>query len=281
MTTDDDRTDLASALLDGTLPDEAAAAARRDPAVMARVAEMEQARDRLRDVPPPRAEGRDAALATALAAFDTAAHEPVSPVSDLQAQREARGGRRQAPRWLGAAAAVALVAAGVGVVAALSQHTGGSDEDQATVSAADEAPSEAGGDSATSAESDQGASAAPEGAPAPSVATTIAPAQLGDLGSFSSPAELITRLRQDAAAADALAGTSGAELNAPSRASTFGCTTGDVPEVLSDQATTVVAHGSARVDDTPVTVWVVDTATGRRAVVLDAGCRTVVDRLLE
>jgi hypothetical protein len=280
MTTDDDRTDLASALLDGTLPDEAAAAARRDPAVMARLAEMEQARDRLRDVAPPRSEGRDAALAAALAAFDTAAPEPVSPVSDLQARREARGGRRQAPRWLGAAAAVALVAAGVGVVAALSQHTGDSDENQAAVTAADEAPSEAGGDSATSAESDQGAGAAPEGAPAPSVATTIAPAQLGDLGSFSSPAELITRLRQDAAA-DALVGTSGAELNAPSRASNFGCTTGDVPDELSDPTTTVVAHGSARVDDTPVTVWVVNTATGRRAVVLDAGCRTVVDRLLE
>ena len=277
MTTDDDRTDLASALLDGTLPDEAAAAARRDPAVMARLAEMEQARDRLRDVPPPRIEGRDAALAAALAAFDTAADEPVSPVSDLQARRHARGKRRQAPRWLGAAAAVALVVAGVGVVAALSLRGSGSNDNQASVTAADEAPSEAGGDSSSSAESDQGLSAAP----APSVATTIAPTQLGDLGSFSSTADLVARVRQDAGSFGSAAGTAGAELDAPERASSFGCATGDLPDVLQDQSTTVVASGDARVDGAPVTVWVVDTPTGRRAVVLDAGCRTVVDRPLE
>jgi hypothetical protein len=280
MTTDDDRTDLASALLDGTLPEAAAAAARRDPAVMARLAEMEQARDRVRDVPPPPIEGRDAALAAALDAFDATADEPASPVSDLRARRQGRGERRQAPRWLGAAAAVALVLAGVGAIAALSQHSGSSD-DQASLTAADEAPSEAGQDSSASTEADQGAAAAPGGAPAPSVATTSAPTQLGDLGSFSSPADLITRLRQDAALFDAATRAADAELSAPEAASSFGCTTGDVPDMLQDQATTVIAHGNATIDDTPVTVWVVDTATGRRVVAVDAGCRTVADRLLE
>jgi len=277
MTTDDDRTDLASALLDGALPDEAAAAARRDPGVMARLAEMEQARDKLRDVPPPPVEGRDAALAAALDAFDATAHEPVSPVSDLQARRTARGERRQAPRWLGAAAAVALIVAGVGVVAALSQHSNGSNDDEAAVTAADEAPSEPGGDSTTSAEAGQGGSAAP----APSVATRASGTPLGDLGSFSSPADLVARVRQDAALFGAGDSTASADLGAPETESSPGCAPGDLPEVLRDPTTTVLALGDASVADTPVSVWVVDTASGRRVVAVDAGCRTVVNRLLE
>jgi hypothetical protein len=277
MTTDDDRTDLASALLDGALPDEAAAAARRDPGVMARLAEMEQARDKLRDVPPPPVAGRDAALAAALGAFDATAHEPVSPVSDLQARRTARGERRQAPRWLGAAAAVALIVAGVGVVAALSQHSSGSHDDQAAVTAADEAPSEPGGDSTTSAEAGQGGSAAP----APSVATRTSGTPLGDLGSFSSPADLVARVRQDAALFGAGDSTASADLGAPETESSHGCAPGDLPEVLRDPTTTVLALGDASVADTPVSVWVVDTASGRRVVAVDAGCRTVVNRLLE
>jgi hypothetical protein len=43
----------------------------------------------------------------------------------------------------------------------------------------------------------------------------------------------------------------------------------------------VLALGDASVADTPVSVWVVDTASGRRVVAVDAGCRTVVNRLLE
>jgi hypothetical protein len=244
---------------------------------MARLAEMEQARDKLRDVPPPPVEGRDAALAAALGAFDATAHEPVSPVSDLQARRTALGERRQAPRWLGAAAAVALIVAGVGVVAALSQHNNGSHDDQAAVTAADEAPSEAGGDSTTSAEPGQGGSAAP----APSVATRASGTPLGDLGSFSSPADLVARVRQDAALFGAGDSTASADLGAPETESSPGCASGDLPEVLRDPTTTVLALGDASVADTPVSVWVVDTASGRRVVAVDAGCRTVVNRLLE
>ena len=66
MTDADDRhDDLASALLDGALPESVAAAARRDPAVLARVAAMAEARDRLRDLPPPAPGAPDAPAADA------------------------------------------------------------------------------------------------------------------------------------------------------------------------------------------------------------------------
>ncbi len=283
MTTDDDRTDLASALLDGTLPEATAAAARRDPAVMARMAELQRARDRVRDVPPAPVEGRDVLLAAALDAFDADRNETaaaVSPVAELRARREARGARRVAPRWLGAAAAVALVVAALGAVAVLSQQS--ADEDQAS-SLADEsleAGTGAGDDSSTSAELDQGGASAADAPPEPSVATRSAPAVLGDLGSFATPADLVARVRADADSFRALSGEADAESSLSQPGAASGCVTEDLPPVLRDAATTLVALGSATVDGEAVTVWMVDTPSGQRVVAVDAGCRLVVDRLL-
>ena len=281
MTYDDDRTELASALLDGTLPEEAAAAARRDPAVMARLAQLEQARDRVRDLPPAPIEARDAMLAAALDAFDTAPAE--SPVSDLDARRRARGQRGQAPRWLGAAAAVALVLAGVGVVAILGQRSGDQDN-QASLSAADEA-TEAGGsgdDSSASADAEAGA-AAPEVQDAPTTAATrAAPAQLGDLGSFATSTDLVARVRDDPLLYQALSEEADTALSDPGAATTqAACASGDLPRVLQDQANAVVALGSATVDGKAVSVWVADTPSGRRVVLVDSDCRTVANRSLE
>lgn len=280
MTYDDDRTELASALLDGTLPEAAAAAARRDPAVMARLAQLEQARDRVGDLPPAPIEAREAMLAAALDAFDTAPAE--SPVSDLEARRRARGRRRQAPRWLGAAAAVALVLAGVGVVAILGQRSGDQDN-QASMSAADEA-TEAGGsgdDSSASADAEAGA-AAPEAQDAPTTAATrTAPAQLGDLGSFATSTDLVARVRDDPLLYQAQSEADTA-LSAPGTATTqAGCASGDLPRVLQDQDNAVVALGSATVDGKAVGVWVADTPSGRRVVLVDSDCRTVANRSLE
>jgi hypothetical protein len=283
MTYDDDRTELASALLDGTLPDEAAAAARRDPAVMTRLAQLEQARDRVRDVPPPPIEARDAMLAAALDAYDTAQAEP--PVSELEALRRARGERRQAPpRWLGAAAAVALVLAGVGVVAVLAQQSADQD-DQASVTAADEA-TQAGGsgeDSSASDDAETGA-AAPEAQDAPTTAASrTAPAQLGELGSFANSTDLVARVRDDALL-DQAQSEEGADtaLSGPGAATTLaGCASGTLPGVLQDQDNAVVALGSATVDGKAVSVWVADTPSGRRVVLVDSDFRTVANRSLE
>src|SRR5262245_28956069 len=276
MTDDDRRAERASALLDGTLPDEAAAAARRDPAVMARLAQLEQARDRVRDVPPPPVEARDAMLAAALDAFDTV--PPASPVPDLQDRRRARGERRHAPRWLGAAAALALVLAGVGAVALLGQQS----EDHANESALRAADESGGGESAEDQASGNGSQAS-EAAPEASATTAGAPgataARLGDLGSFATATDLVAQLEQDQSfraltdsAADAGAESPDAALSAT------GCATADLPQVLQAQDSLVVALGSATVDGKAVSVWVADTPSGRRIVLVDADCRTVANR---
>ena len=279
MTNDDDRTELASALLDGTLPDEAAAAARRDPAVMARLAQLEHARDRVRDVPPS-VEGRDAMLAAALEAFDTA--PPASPVSDLQARRRARGERRQAPRWLGAAAAVALVLAGVGAVALLGQQSTDHDESASELTTADDA---SGADDSADAESSSAEAEAGEAAPeAPAttpVAPPTAPAQLGDLGTFATASDLVARVRDDADLSRELSERADATLDAAVPASGYGCAIGDLPAALQDPENVVVALGSATVDGQAVSVWVAETASGRRVILVDSACRSVANRALE
>jgi hypothetical protein len=279
MTDDDDRTELASALLDGTLPDEAAAAARRDPAVMARLAQLELARDRVRDVPPP-VEGRDAMLAAALEAFDTA--PPASPVSDLKARRRARGEPRQVPRWLGAAAAVALVLAGVGAVAVLGQQSE-DHEDSASLTAADESSgdSESAEERSSSAEVEAG-SPAPEAPATTPVAPGTAPAQLGDLGSFATATDLVARVRDDSDLFRALSDGADANLDSPGAAAALpACATGDLPAVLQAPDSVVVALGSATVDGKAVSVWVAETASGRRVILVDSACRTVANRALE
>ena len=278
MTNDDRRTELASALLDGTLPDEAAAAARRDPAVMARVAQLEQARDRVRDVPLPPVEARDAMLAAALEAFDAA--PPASPVSDLQARRRDRGERRHAPRWLGAAAAVALVLAGVGAVAILGQQS----EDHANESALTAADESGGGDSAqerASGDQSEAGAAVPEAPATTAGAPGAAPAQLGDLGSFATATDLVAQLEQDQRVRTLTDGAADASGAAPDAAlSATGCASGDLPQVLEQPDSLVVALGRASVDGEAVSVWVADTPSGRRIVVVDANCRTVANQPL-
>ena len=278
MTNDDRRTELASALLDGTLPDEAAAAARRDPAVMARVAQLEQARDRVRDVPLPPVEARDAMLAAALDAFDAAL--PAPPVSDLQARRRDRGERRHAPRWLGAAAAVALVLAGVGAVAILGQQS----EDHANESALTAADESGGGDSAqerASGDQSEAGAAVPQAPATTAGAPGAVPAQLGDLGSFATATDLVAQLEQDQRVRTLTDGAADASGAAPDAAlSATGCASGDLPQVLEQPDSLVVALGRASVDGEAVSVWVADTPSGRRIVVVDANCRTVANQPL-
>ncbi|MGH9005710.1 MAG: hypothetical protein ACRDYV_21490, partial [Acidimicrobiia bacterium] len=119
---------------------------------------------------------------------------------------------------------------------------------------------------------------APEDAPAPSTAGRAAPVPLGDLGSFASAGDLVTRVRSDAAAYEALVDGADTTLAGPQAADSV-CAVEDLPEVLQDQAA-VVALGTATVDGTAVTVWVADTPSGRRVVVVDGNCRTVANRPL-
>jgi len=222
-----DPDDLASALLDGLLDADEAEAARRDPAVVARVAALAAARDALATPPPPPdAAGRERAIAGALAAFDaeTSATDDDAIAADARPSapprpfdhatplaRPAPGGaagrgrgRRTARterwvRWLGAAAAVVLVVAGVSLLA-----RGDGSDDADTAATSEEVSSGEGGagseaegsaDADDDAARDEAAESADQGAEG-----QLAPGEVLDLGAAESPDALADRARSTLAA---------------------------------------------------------------------------------
>jgi negative regulator of sigma E activity len=280
-TPDDARVDeLASALLDGALPGEEAAAANRDPAVVARAAELSAVRDRLRDVPPPAPAAREAAIAAALAAFEG---EPARPAR-LADHRARRG--RSFPAWLGAAATVAVVAGVVGALALAGGLGRGSNEsgDTSTAAVAPEASTEA----------QSNESSAAGGAGAPVVV------DLGDLGDFATADALAARVsgtdvlasapqratdESGGFAADAAPTTTapatGAAPAPPAAVELPGgeatCRGTDLPEPPAGGQSGILAHAAARLAGTHVDVWLVQTATGTHMVALDTTCHVVAD----
>jgi hypothetical protein len=302
--------DLASALVDGLLPADAAASARARPEVMARVAQLEAGRATLRQVPAPDPAARDRAVAAALAAFDDAAapgssspgRSPWSadgsvpsarpgtgagqPV-DLAAHRHAgpqdahRAGTRRAPRWLGAAAAVVAVVMGLVGLAAVSSS--GGDEDTDTAADFGTAQEEADDGAGSSQDSAEAPSAAPESGGGGDAERSAA-VEVGDLGVFASGDALVDHLagRLGEAGADAeIQPDSTASAEADQRATdAFDSCAGAPPPPLDDPDGALRLHGRALVDGDAVNVWVVDTPQGRRAVALDDACGVVVDRPL-
>ena len=333
MTPSRDVDEIASALIDGALGPDEAEAAHRDPAVAVRAAEMQAARQAVRRVPPPDPVGRDDAIAAALAAADL----PSVPGYDVSGDPGASGGldapaddrrpgpvtplplpprspqvvpmgpaRRRRwtdPRWLGAAAAVALVLALGGVLATRSADSDSSDQ---AATAADSAPSTSGGGSAPGsgsgggtggAESGSGdsSSAAPDQA-APGVApdqsseapSRDAPVDLGDVRSAGELAE-----RAEHALANTSAGShsdsgsrTGSDSESNADQSTGGgplAATGACADPLaspSEDAGPVVLQARATLAGRPVDVWVHDDGTSRRmvAVATDGSCAVVADR---
>ena len=272
---DDRRDDLASGLLDGTLPGEAAAAARRDPAVAARVAELAAARDRLRQVPPPDPAARDRAVVAALAAFDPGADR--DQVAHLASARQRRAAG--APRWLGAAAAAVAVVAAVAGVAVMAGDA--QDEDQATSS---ESLSDEAGDQEASSEAtdDSAADAAGEDGGAGSAAPEATLAAGGDLGSFTDATALVDRV-----AAELRGGDFSDDQDAPRTQESpvpspaTGCAQASLPPAAQRDGARFV--GTAEVVGTLVDVWVVpdpDAGDMRRVVAVSATCEAVVDQPL-
>jgi hypothetical protein len=164
--------ELASAYLDDELDATERAAASADPEVMATVESFARLRSALSEIEPVAGTAKNAALAAALAEFDTrrtagAADAPVATVTSLQS-------RRRVYRALtGVAAAVAILAIGVAAI------NGGRGSDDKTSSAVrvESAPSgtiaPAEAPSGKAAAADMGAAA---GTAAPSAAETIAAA---------------------------------------------------------------------------------------------------------
>lgn len=317
-----DLDDLASALLDGMLDADEAETARRDPAVVARVAALAAARDALATPPPPPdAAGRERAISAAMSAFDaersaadddaTAADaspsatprtfEHATPLPRRAPARAAGGGWRAAPsaqwaRWLGAAAAVVLVVAGVSLLA---QGDDSGDEDTAAeeTSARDagagseaEAPAEADDDAAR----DEAGESADEGA-----GGQLASGDVLDLGAVESPDALADRALSTLAAERGFADVPATEPEAGAAPDTTDPAPGDegqdgaaaerAAEPLAcpiGDATAAARGGSvdlrarARLDGQPVEVWVIDVDGSLTVLAVDADCAVILDRPL-
>jgi hypothetical protein len=286
--------ELASALIDGELDPTAAVSARQRPEVLARVAELTAVRAALRESaraaetgdegPDPAA--RERAVAAALAAFDDEGRQGDTAVSRFDVKRAAR--REATRRWLGAAAAVAVIGAGIAGLA-LAGSGGDSDDGAATEQAtgqADAGTEESGGsDQTTTSGGDPESDRSSEATAAEGGASDHAgeePSATGgdavvDLGAFDTEAALVadveTRLGTDESG-----GGAGAAAEPVDPATLVARCPGTVPAPLADTTATVVFRGRATVAGTAIDVWVTDGEGGRRLVAIDAGCAVVVDR---
>ena len=310
-----DPDDLASALLDGLLDADEAEAARRDPAVVARVAALAAARDALATPPPPPdAAGRERAISAAMSAFDaetsaadddatatdaspSAPPRTFEPATPLPRRASARAGgrghgRRAAPsehwaRWLGVAAAVVLVVAGVSLLA---RGDGSGDEDTA---AEDTSSGDGGAGSEAEAPAEAGESADE------STAGRLASGDVLDLGAAESPDALADRALSTLAAergladvpatepeaadapgtTDAVPGNEGQDGAAAERASEpLACPTGEA--TAAARGGSVDLRARARLDGQPVEVWVIDVGGSLTVLAVDANCAVILDRPL-
>jgi hypothetical protein len=289
MTDPRDPDDLASALLDGLLPDDEAAVARRDPAVAARLAELAAVRDAVRRPPhAPDPAVRERALAAALAAYDSPDEADQPGGTAVGPLRGERAARPTAPhpdtawrphgsahrRWL-AAAAVVLVVVGAGIVAR-NWDTGGGDD---AATAARESTSE--GDESSSA-ADAGGGTDLSAPPGDGVQLAIV-----DLGDVDSPAALAERARVVLAgrSSDAPTTAPGGEAESEEGQSAAdarpaACADDAQAERLAAGGESVVLRGRATLDGQPVDVWVVGAGGDQRVVAVDASCAVVVDQSL-
>jgi hypothetical protein len=303
MTAPHDPDDLASALLDGLLTADQAAAARRDPAVVARLAELAAVRESVRRSPArPDPVARERGLAAALAAFDVgdddaeqrgAGASVVGPVGDRgrrgRAERPAgeptgipwRPPGRAGRRWL-AAAAVVLAVVGLGVV--VSNWDAGSDSaDTAGRETSTRAGDDAGGgsDEATAEEAEDGA--AEQGA-----APTVAPGGIVDLGELDSPEALVESAQSVLAAESArpLGPASSGQDAAHDLGAGGGALRSRCPDFagaprLPATGETIVLEARATLHGDSVDVWVLAADGKQRVVAVDATCEVVVDRPLD
>ena len=288
MTAPRDPDDLASALLDGLLTDDEAAVARRDPAVVARLAELAAVREAVRRPPAgPDPVARERGLAAALAAFeagDDAAEQrgagaPVGSTVAAGTRWRPRGtaGRR----WL-TAAAVVLAVVGLGVLAS-NWDTGSDNADNAaqggeTTGDSDDA---GGGSGSATVEEPEGGTAEQGAAP------TVAPGGIVDLGEVDSSEALAERARSALASgspsplSEASSGEDAADEGAGDGALRFQCADAAGAARLPATGETIVLEARATLDGDSVDVWVLAADGKERVVAIDTTCEDVVDRPLD
>jgi hypothetical protein len=294
MTAPRDPDDLASALLDGLLTDDEAAMARRDPEVVARLAELAAVREAVRRPPEgPDPVARERGLAAALAAFEAGdetaeqrgasastgtavgapgrrpAGRPVAARSGTPWRPRGTAGRR----WL-TAAAIVLAVVGLGVLASYL----GTSSDSADTAASGGDDAERSGD-ATAEEPEGGTGE--ESAP-----PSVAPGGIVDLGDVDSPEALAERAQAALAGGYARplgresSGQDTADEDAGDGALRFHCADADA-ERLFAAGEAVVLEARATVDGQAVDVWVLSADGNERVVAVDASCAVVVDQPLE
>ena len=280
MTAHRDLDELASALLDGRLADDEAAAARRDPAVSARLAELSAVREAV-GLPPEDADpaARERGLAAALAAYDAADEDAAQPAaSRADTPWRPRGTARR--RWLTAAAAL-LVVAGLG---ALVRNWDGSSDDggNAAQEVATGDRSDEGGGSGTAAADAEGGT---EESAVPSTGAGVI-VDLGDVGSadaLADRARSIVAGRLAGAPAEASGGDPEAQQGADDDTVLLpaACDDAAESELLSAAPDRVVLRGRATLEGEAVDVLVLGMEGEERVVAVDASCTVVVDQPLQ
>jgi hypothetical protein len=294
MTAPRDLDELVSALLDGLLTDDEATAAKRDPAVMARLAELAAVREAVRRPPVgPDPVARERGLAAALAAFDAgdeageqrgtgvSAETTVSPLGRRSPAERPAAARRGTPRpprgkagrrWLTAAAIVlAVVGLGLGVVA--TNRDTGSDSSDTAAGSSDDGRS----DHATEEEPESGTAEE-------SAAPSVPPGGIVDLGDVDSPEALAERARSARVerSPSALGQASGGG-DAADQGGGGGvplarqCAGGALPTA----GETIVLEARATLDGDRVDVWVLAADGEERVVAVDATCAVVIDQPLD
>jgi hypothetical protein len=303
MTAPRDPDDLASALLDGLLTDDEAAAARRDPAVAARLAELAEVREAV-GRPPAELDpaARERGLAAALAAYDAAdgtgegePDEAVRGAVTAMGRARAAAGPAGSPaasgtatpwrprsstrrRWL-TAAAVILVVVGLGALARNWDTRGDGNDTAAQEAATDKSSNEAGA-------ADSASEGAGNDVSTPSGGESSSTVDLGDVdssGALADRARTILARRLASPEAEASGGDTEAQQGADGGAGGLPATCRDAAdsEPLSAVPDRVVLAGHATLDGEPVDVWVLDVEGEQRLVAVDGSCAVVVDRPLQ
>jgi hypothetical protein len=287
MTARRDPDDLASALLDGLLTDDEAAVARRDPAVVARLAELAAVREAVGRPPAgPDPVARERGVAAALAAFeagdDAAEQRGAGAVgSTVAAGTPWRPRGTAGRRWL-TAAAVVLAVVGLGVLAS-NWDTGNDNADNAaqggeTTGGSDDA---GGGSGSATVEEPEGGTAGQGAAP------TVAPGGIVDLGEIDSSEALAERARSALASgspsplSEESSGEDAADEGAGGGALRSQCAGAAGAARIPATGETVVLEARATLDGDSVDVWVLAADGTARVVAIDTTCEVVVDRPLD
>jgi hypothetical protein len=292
MTAPRDLDELASALLDGLLTGDEATAAKRDPAVVARLAELAAVREAVQRPPAgPDPVARERGMAAALAAFDAgdeageqrgtgiSAGTTMSPLGRRAPAARPAAARRGTPRpprgtagrrWLTAAAIVlAVVGLGLGVVA--TNRDTGSDSSDTAASSSDDAE-----------RSDNATEEQPEGGAAEErAAPSVPPGGVVDLGDVDSPealAEVVRSARVEGSPSDVGQAFGEDAADEGGGVPLAGqCADGALPTA----GETIVLEARATLDGDRVDVWVLAADGKERVIAVDATCAVVVDQPLD